>query len=163
MKSKITFHIILLVAVVVFASCEAEDVNSNPFESLPPIDFSEEDETVTIVSDDKISNFINEFDIDSHADDEKQSSSVDSEISLSSGIITIIDDISDTLSSTSEATISESDSYSAIIGTENTVWIPDSGKKYHKSPDCSNMKSPQSVSLGHAKELGYEPCKRCYK
>lgn len=43
------------------------------------------------------------------------------------------------------------------------VWIPISGKKYHKTAECSNMKSPTSVSLTEAVNKGYEPCKKCYK
>ncbi len=45
---------------------------------------------------------------------------------------------------------------------EAQVWAPVyGGKKYHDNPFCSNMNNPESVSLKTAKELGYEPCKRC--
>ena len=46
---------------------------------------------------------------------------------------------------------------------ENEVWIPKSGKKYHKKKECSNMKSPKKVTKDEAIDKGYEPCKRCYK
>lgn len=45
---------------------------------------------------------------------------------------------------------------------EALVWIPQTGSKYHSSPDCSNMKDPAQVTLSQAEALGYEPCKRCF-
>lgn len=44
---------------------------------------------------------------------------------------------------------------------EPLVWIPKTGKKYHSSSTCSNMKQPKQVSLDVAKELGFTPCKKC--
>ena len=46
------------------------------------------------------------------------------------------------------------------VGT--MVWIPNTGTKYHTNPECSNMIDPREVTLEEAKELGYEPCKRCH-
>ena len=46
--------------------------------------------------------------------------------------------------------------------TEGEVWIPNSGSKYHKSSDCSNMKNPKQVTLDQAISMGYTPCKKCY-
>ena len=46
--------------------------------------------------------------------------------------------------------------------TEGEVWIPNSGSKYHKSSDCSNMKNPKQVTLDQAIIMGYTPCKKCY-
>ena len=43
-----------------------------------------------------------------------------------------------------------------------TVWVPESGKKYHADPDCSNMKNPSEVTRKQAEQLGYAPCKKCY-
>ena len=43
------------------------------------------------------------------------------------------------------------------------VWTSKSGTKYHCKPDCSNMKSPNEISLTEAIAKGYEPCKRCHK
>ena len=42
------------------------------------------------------------------------------------------------------------------------VWIPETGKKYHSTSDCSNMINPSYVTLEEAIELGFEPCKRCH-
>ena len=44
----------------------------------------------------------------------------------------------------------------------NMVWITEKGKKYHSSPDCSNMKNPHKISLEDAIASGREPCKKCY-
>lgn len=43
-----------------------------------------------------------------------------------------------------------------------SVWIPRTGKKYHKSSKCSNMRSPSKVSLSTAKSRGYTKCKKCW-
>lgn len=44
---------------------------------------------------------------------------------------------------------------------EQMVWIPKSGKKYHKISSCSNMKNPTQVPLSTALSRGYTPCKKC--
>jgi len=44
----------------------------------------------------------------------------------------------------------------------DTVWIPASGKKYHKKPDCSGMKNPSEVLKKQAELEGYTACKRCF-
>ncbi len=46
--------------------------------------------------------------------------------------------------------------------TEDMVWIPQSGSKYHSTSSCSNMKNPSQVSKSEAIDMGYEPCKRCH-
>lgn len=46
--------------------------------------------------------------------------------------------------------------------SEKQVWISDSGSKYHNNAGCSNMKNPSQIPLSKAKQLGYEPCKRCH-
>lgn len=43
-----------------------------------------------------------------------------------------------------------------------TVWISQTGKKYHSNPDCSNMKNPIKTTLEKAKAAGRTPCKKCY-
>ena len=43
------------------------------------------------------------------------------------------------------------------------VWIPRTGRKYHKISYCSNMKDPKKVSVEEAEAFGYEPCKNCYR
>ena len=46
--------------------------------------------------------------------------------------------------------------------TEEMVWIPNTGSKYHSNPSCSGMKSPSQVPLSNAIYRGFEPCKKCY-
>lgn len=48
------------------------------------------------------------------------------------------------------------------IENEYMVWIPNSGSKYHSTPNCSGMKNPQQVSQSQAESMGYEPCKKCF-
>lgn len=43
-----------------------------------------------------------------------------------------------------------------------TVWIPNTGSKYHSKASCSNMKNPSQVSIEDAQAMGYTPCKKCY-
>lgn len=45
---------------------------------------------------------------------------------------------------------------------ETTVWVSSSGKKYHSTPSCSNMKSPTELTETEAKNRGYDPCKKCW-
>ena len=47
-------------------------------------------------------------------------------------------------------------------GSSTMVWIPNSGKKYHRSSSCSNMKNPSQVTIEKAQSLGYTPCSKCY-
>lgn len=47
-------------------------------------------------------------------------------------------------------------------GGGSMVWIPKSGKKYHSSSSCSNMKNPSQVPLDTAISQGYTPCSKCY-
>ncbi len=46
--------------------------------------------------------------------------------------------------------------------TSGTVWVSQSGSKYHSSPSCSGMKNPSQLSLSEAQSRGYTPCKRCH-
>ncbi len=46
--------------------------------------------------------------------------------------------------------------------TSGTVWVSQSGSKYHSTPSCSGMKSPSQLSLADAQSRGYTPCKRCH-
>ncbi|MBR4573361.1 MAG: hypothetical protein IKO16_00470 [Lachnospiraceae bacterium] len=48
------------------------------------------------------------------------------------------------------------------VSSGGTVWIPRTGSKYHRNPNCSNMRSPSSMSESDAINAGYEPCKKCY-
>ena len=47
-------------------------------------------------------------------------------------------------------------------GSSTMVWIPKSGKKYHRSSSCSNMKNPSQVTLEKAQSIGHTPCSKCY-
>ncbi len=42
------------------------------------------------------------------------------------------------------------------------VWVSGNGKKYHSSPDCSNMKAPYQIPLEQAISQGRGPCSKCY-
>lgn len=45
---------------------------------------------------------------------------------------------------------------------DNTVWVASkSSKVYHKDKECSGMKSPTSITLDEAKEIGLKPCSKC--
>ena len=46
--------------------------------------------------------------------------------------------------------------------SQEMVWIPKTGKKYHSKSSCSNMKNPSQVTKEEAEDMGYEPCKKCY-
>lgn len=50
----------------------------------------------------------------------------------------------------------------AVVGYDEMVWIPRTGKKYHSNPDCSRMKDPSHVTLSEAESRGYTPCSKCY-
>ena len=47
-------------------------------------------------------------------------------------------------------------------GSGVMVWIPRTGKRYHRKETCSNMKNPSYVTIEEAKRLGFTPCKKCY-
>lgn len=43
-----------------------------------------------------------------------------------------------------------------------TCWIPRTGKKYHSSSRCSNMKNPTKTTVSYAKSMGYTRCSKCW-
>lgn len=45
---------------------------------------------------------------------------------------------------------------------DDTVWVSDSGSKYHSKADCSGMEDATAVTLTEAQEDGKTACKRCY-
>lgn len=45
---------------------------------------------------------------------------------------------------------------------EPMVWIPRTGKRYHRRENCSNMKDPSHVTLSEAIRRGFTPCQKCY-
>ena len=52
---------------------------------------------------------------------------------------------------------------SAAAESPETVWIPETGEKYHRRPKCGNMKKPTGTSRQEAERQGYGPCKTCYE
>lgn len=68
---------------------------------------------------------------------------------------------SNTGSNQNDSNASQNDGGSSS-GSQELVWIPQSGKKYHTHAGCSNMKNPRQVTKEEAEEMGYEPCKRCH-
>lgn len=63
-------------------------------------------------------------------------------------------------SNSSRGDVSNDSGQSSSSGT--MVWIPNSGKKYHRNSSCSNMKNPTQVTLEYAQSHGYTACKKCY-
>lgn len=63
-------------------------------------------------------------------------------------------------------TVSSSEESSDTLPIENTgvVYIAASGngKKYHRSPSCSNMKGTVELDEQTALNRGYTPCKKCW-
>lgn len=48
------------------------------------------------------------------------------------------------------------------VETTVMVWVSKTGKKYHYSSTCSNMKNPSQISLSAAESRGLTPCSKCY-
>jgi DNA-entry nuclease len=46
--------------------------------------------------------------------------------------------------------------------SEQMVFIPKTGTKYHSDSTCGTMKDPREVTLEEAEKLGYTPCNKCY-
>lgn len=42
------------------------------------------------------------------------------------------------------------------------VWVPRTGKKYHRNRYCSRMRNPSYIPLNTAIQRGYTACKKCY-
>ncbi len=54
-------------------------------------------------------------------------------------------------------------SYSvADITHQEMVWIPRTGKRYHRNKSCSGMKNPSTVTVEEVVNLGFTPCENCY-
>ncbi|MBE6738846.1 MAG: hypothetical protein E7565_00845 [Ruminococcaceae bacterium] len=63
--------------------------------------------------------------------------------------------------STNSSGSSDTSSITSNSSSSLTVWIPQSGKKYHSKSTCSNMKNPRQVSKSEAESMGYTPCSKC--
>ena len=46
--------------------------------------------------------------------------------------------------------------------SEQLVWIPKTGTKYHSKSTCSNMKNPSQVTKDEAVNRGYSACSKCW-
>ncbi len=146
MKVNIIIAVIVLLLQILLASCTSRDY-INSFEEPTDIFIPEDLFTNhTIISSD-----YNDF--SSATSPLLSDEIIDNTEQPLSETVDVFADISDNIELL-EVNIDEQD---------NLVWIPTSGKKYHKTSDCSNMKSPSHVLLSEAMSLGYEPCKRCYK
>lgn len=66
-----------------------------------------------------------------------------------------------TTAPTTQAT-TEPENIPVVDPVGDMVWIPKTGKKYHSSSSCSNMKNPSKVTKSEAINQGYDPCKKCY-
>lgn len=44
----------------------------------------------------------------------------------------------------------------------DTVWVSESGSKYHSKSDCSGMEDAKEITLEEAEKDGKTACKRCY-
>ena len=51
----------------------------------------------------------------------------------------------------------------AAVENEETVYVSKNGKKFHKTPDCSGMKSPVAMTRSEAENDGKTYCKKCYE
>ena len=49
------------------------------------------------------------------------------------------------------------------VPDSETVWISQTGRKYHGGKTCGNMQDPVQISRKEAERQGYEPCKLCYR
>ena len=67
-----------------------------------------------------------------------------------------------TSTGTAETTTTTVTTTTAPEPTEEMVWIPSSGTKYHSNSTCSNMKDPTEVPLSEAEAKGFTACKRCW-
>lgn len=48
------------------------------------------------------------------------------------------------------------------VEQEQTVWVSQSGSKYHSNPSCSGMTSATEIAISEAEADGYEPCQKCF-
>ena len=67
---------------------------------------------------------------------------------------------SETTSSTSS--VQQNSSTVTQTPSDEMVWIPRTGSKFHRNASCSNMKDPTQERRQEAESRGYEPCKKCY-
>jgi fibronectin type 3 domain-containing protein len=61
-----------------------------------------------------------------------------------------------------DGTSKTSDAIPNTCQTEEMVWIPKTGSKYHSTAECSNMNNPAEVTKSEAIRKGYTACTVCY-
>lgn len=49
------------------------------------------------------------------------------------------------------------------IISQNIVYVTEKSNKYHANPYCSGIKDSREIQLEEARDMGYQPCKRCAK
>lgn len=60
-----------------------------------------------------------------------------------------------------KVTVKSSSSSGSSTSNSQTVYITDTGEKYHRSSCSSLSKSKHAISLSSARAQGYTPCARC--
>ncbi|MEY8396143.1 hypothetical protein AALB64_15235 [Lachnospiraceae bacterium 45-P1] len=62
------------------------------------------------------------------------------------------------------STNSTNTSSQETVNVGDTVYLPASGEKYHKIPNCGKMNpdKARAVSVSDAIKRGYQPCTKCY-
>lgn len=88
------------------------------------------------------------------------------EIDYSTGSSWLSDRVEETtnkaITTTKKAeTTTHSQTQSSSVNTE-MVWLPKSGKRYHRDSTCSGMKEATKATLQEAIDSGYTACGRCY-
>lgn len=58
--------------------------------------------------------------------------------------------------------VTEPEPVSEPVGA--SVWISETGSKYHNKPDCGNMNPNKATQMSQsdAEARGYEACKKCF-
>ena len=51
----------------------------------------------------------------------------------------------------------------AVLRERETVYLPRSGERYHRTPACGAMKDGRAATRAEAEAAGYKPCGRCWK
>ena len=66
-----------------------------------------------------------------------------------------------TTEAAANASAAVADTAANTSASTDTVWISESGSKYHTKSDCSGMEGAKEISLQEALDMGKEAWKRC--
>ena len=190
LKKFIKWSLILFVAMIIIASCTAEDpiaiesitINSEQIISMDVNQDVELTYTISPIggnSDIKVN--ASSADIEAECYDGKLIvSTSDTEgsyiISLQSDevksneiTINVVDSVKKAEEERRQAELAEQQRQEELRqqqleeqASEEYVYIPSSGSKYHSNSSCSNMRNPSKVTKSEAEAQGYDPCKKCY-